>query len=149
MERTSTIVARTVALVFALTLASVPAAVAAPQADADPASHTCNLSTLTGRYASQISGWVKVGDDRLPYGATGNLVLDGHGNIRGRGVQTLDGVITTIDITGTYTVNQQRCTGRATSTIGTFFFAITENGNGTLIVGTTPGTTVTGHSVRQ
>jgi len=40
-------------------------------------------------------------------------------------------------------------TGDAQSNIGSFFFAIAANGKQTRIVGTTPGTTVTGESIRQ
>ena len=145
----STLTSRTVRLVLALTLvASAP--VAAQDAESAGAPRiTCSRATLQGRYAATISGWFGTGPTRLPYGATGSIRLDGRGHITGAGVQTLDGVISEIAITGTYTVNPRSCTGNATSTIGTFFFAITENGEGTRIVGTTPGTTVTGHAVRQ
>ena len=112
-------------------------------------SGNCGLSTLKGRFASTISGWAGSGAGRLPYGATGTIYLDGRGNIDGTAVQSLDGVISTVTVQGTYTVDRETCTGNATSTIGTFFFSIVKNGEGTLIVGTTPGTTVTGYSTRQ
>jgi hypothetical protein len=113
-------------------------------------SGNCSVRTLKGRFAATISGWFGSGPTRVPYGATGSIYLDGRGNIDGAATQSLDGVISSsIPVQGTYTVDPETCTGNATSTIGTFFFSIVKNGEGTLIVGTTAGTTVTGYSTRQ
>ena len=133
-----------VTLVLAAVLGTAATTSAAPVGN-------CSLHTLKGQYASTISGWVTPSTgDRQPYGATGSVVIDGHGNITGTIVQSLDGVITgPFTLTGTYTVDPDTCTGTASSTIGTFFFAIAANGKQTRIVGTTPGTTVTGESIRR
>lgn len=112
--------------------------------------NNCSLRTVKGWYAGQISGWAVIGAARVPYGATGSFYLDGRGTITpGAAFQSVDGAITPIAVAGTYTVDPSTCTGEAVSTIGTFFFAIVENGKETRIIGTTPGTTVTGEALRQ
>ena len=141
------IACRTLGFAFVLTFAWTTAATAAPPPGGNA---NCGLHTLKGRYAATISGWAGSGPGRVAYGATGSIYLDGRGNITGSAVQSIDGTIVPVSIVGTYTVDPETCTGDAVAPgFGTFFFAITENGKGTLIVGTTLGTTVTGQSIRQ
>jgi hypothetical protein len=110
---------------------------------------TCSLKTLNGSYAAQISGWQGTGAARVPIAATGVVVLDGNGGITGSAMFSVDGTIFPQAVNGTYTVDPETCSGDAVSTIGTFHFAIADNGKQTRIVGTSPGTTVVGEAIRQ
>jgi hypothetical protein len=109
----------------------------------------CSLQTLKGTYAARISGWVGPGAGRVPYSDVGFVRLDGRGNLAGASTFSLDGVIGTHDILGTYTVDPDTCTGDAVTTIGTFFFVIADNGRQTRIISTTHGATVDGEAIRQ
>jgi hypothetical protein len=110
----------------------------------------CSTQTIKGSYGAQVSGWFGSGAGRLPIAQTGIVVLDGKGAISGSAETMLDGVPQPpAVIAGTYTVDPETCTGTATTTIGTFFFAIVDNGKQTRILGTTPGFTVHGEAVRQ
>jgi len=50
---------------------------------------------------------------------------------------------------GTYTVDGDTCSGTATTTIGSFFFVIVDNGKETRIISTDPRFTAHGEAVRQ
>ena len=128
------------ALLIAISFTSSPA---------EAQTGTCSLNTVRGTHAAQVSGWVGSGSARVPYSEAGFVSIDGHGNITGESTFSLDGVVGSRSIAGTYTVDPETCTGEATSSIGTFFFVIGDNGKQMRIVGTTPGTTVHGESIRQ
>jgi hypothetical protein len=110
----------------------------------------CSLKTIKGSYAAQTSGWIGSGPTRLAYAAAGVTIQDGVGGITGFLTFSIDGDVTeNVPLVGTYTVDAASCTGHAEANIGSFFFAIADNGKQTRIVGTSPGTTVVGESIRQ
>jgi hypothetical protein len=110
----------------------------------------CSTQTIKGSYGAQVSGWVGSGPERVPIAQTGIVVLDGTGVITGRAETMIDGFRQPpAVISGTYTVDPETCTGTAATNIGTFFFAIVDNGKQTRILGTTQGLTIHGEAVRQ
>jgi hypothetical protein len=140
--------------VFALLAAVAVGVVALPLAfngsDAVAQNGRCSTQTIKGSYGAQVSGWFGSGPTRLPIAQTGVVVLDGKGAISGSAETVIDGVLQPpAVIAGTYTVDPETCTGTATTTIGTFFFAIVDNGKQTRILATSPGFTVHGEAVRQ
>jgi hypothetical protein len=141
--------------VFALLLAGVIGVLVLPLAfggsKVAAQNGKCSTETIKGKYGAEVSGWSGTGSARVPVAQAGFVTLDGKGNIvDGTAETVVDGVLLPpAAITGTYTVDSDSCTGTATSTIGTFFFAIVDNGKQTRILGTTPGFTVHGEAVRQ
>ena len=137
-----------VRFLIAGSLAAVLIATSFTSAPAEAQTGHCSLNTIKGTHAAQVSGWVGTGSARVPYAETGFVSIDGHGNIAGESTFSLDGVVGSRSIAGTYTIDPETCTGEATSSIGTFFF-VGDNGKQMRIVATTPGTTVHGESIRQ
>ena len=140
--------------IFALLLAGVVGVLMLPLAfdgsNIAAQSGKCSTETIKGNYGAQVSGWSGTGAGRLPIAQTGFVSLDGKGMIVGAAETVIDGApLGTVTITGTYTVDSDSCTGTATTNIGSFFFAIVDNGKQTRILGTTPGLTVHGEAVRQ
>jgi hypothetical protein len=80
-----------------------------PAAWANPPDQ-CSQATLNGAYMSEQRGTL-IG---LPYTQVNRIVSDGNGSITGSGTAVLDGVVSTVAITATYTVNSD-CTGTLTS----------------------------------
>lgn len=110
---------------------------------------TCSLRTIKGTYGAEVSGWAGSGAGRLPVTEVGYITLDGRGTIAGAAQTSIDGVQGQATIAGTYTVDADTCSGTATTTIGSFFFVIVDNGKETRIIATDPGFTVHGEAVRQ
>ncbi|BAY41125.1 hypothetical protein NIES2111_55160 [Nostoc sp. NIES-2111] len=111
----------------------------------------CSLSTVKGSYAIQLTGWVGSGANRLPYASSGTFIADGKGYLRGVDTVVLDGAPPVKrTVTATYIVDSNTCTGSAVSpAAGNFDFQIIDNGKQITNISTTPGTTVTGISIRQ
>jgi hypothetical protein len=109
----------------------------------------CSLRTIKGTYGAEVSGWAGSGAARLPVTEVGYIALDGRGNIAGAAQTSIDGVQGQVTIAGSYTVAADTCTGTATTTIGSFFFVIVDNGQETRIIATDPGVTIHGEAIRQ
>ena len=93
-------------LLIPLALAAL--ALSAP-AWADPPGE-CSVSTLNGAYMSEQSGTL----NGLPLVQVNRIVADGQGGFTGSGTVVVNGVVSTVAITATYTVNSD-CTGTLTS----------------------------------
>jgi len=135
MKFTNPVRALTTLAVFALALASVPAASASEKG--------CSNATLKGNYADQDTGTI-VGLG--PFAGVNVDAFDGHGKMTISGVSSLNGSVGPGVETGTYHVNSD-CTGTYTvsDTYGdTFdaFFVISDGGNELKIVITDPGTVI-------
>jgi hypothetical protein len=133
--------------VLAFTVVSSGPSIAAAGGDAQ--GPRCSLHSLNGTYAAEQSGWVGSGATRVPYSEAGYVRLDGQGHIDGASTFSLDGTIGSHAVVGTYTVDPNTCTGDAVTTIGTFHFAIGDNGKQTRFVATSPGTTLNGEIIEQ
>jgi hypothetical protein len=135
MKYPNTAGALTIVAVFAVALASGPAASAAVKA--------CSNATLKGAYSDQDTGTiVGVG----PFAGVNVDTFDGHGKMTISGISSLNGTVSPGVETGTYQVNSD-CTGTYTvqdSSGDTFdaFFVISDGGNQLRIVITDPGTVI-------
>ncbi len=108
----------------------------------------CNNSILKGTYVVNLTGWVNNDSERVPYALVANVVADGQGLVAGTGTASLDGVISPLDITATYTVNPD-CTGIGISEqVGSYKFVISPDGSKAINISDVPTTTVTGTSER-
>ena len=79
-----------------------------PNAQAD-----CSNHALKGSFGMILTGFRIDGGDPGPRADVGLLIADGNGNLTGSGTKSKNGIITSVTITGTYTVNTD-CTGSAT-----------------------------------
>jgi hypothetical protein len=80
-----------------------------PAAWANPPDQ-CSQATLNGAYMSTQSGTL----NGLPLVQVNRIVSDGQGGFAGSGTVVVNGVVSTVAITATYTVNSD-CTGTLTS----------------------------------
>lgn len=120
---------------------------------------TCSEATVQGSYAFGFQGNVQgVG----PIGASGTTTFDGSGQttITGFINTTTDAPAIAADISGTYAVNPEDCTGSATYDIPPpglfgrvtelrFEAVIVDEGRELRYLITTPGVVIAGNSVRQ
>ena|SRR5437773_3258980 len=92
-----------------LTALALAALVLSPAAWANPPDQ-CSQATLNGAYMSNQSGTL----NGLPLVQVNRIVSDGIGGITGSGTAVVNGVVSTVAITATYTINSD-CTGTLTS----------------------------------
>ena len=133
--------------------AFIPAAVAqkdqaAAHGPKSPAAANCSERTLRGAYEIDFSGhFVGVG----PVATLGTITLDGDGNFTITDTASFNGAIIARAGTGVYNV-ESNCTGSATVTYtvgqpgrqATFNFVVTDQGRDVRLIGTTPGSIVSG-----
>ena len=105
-------------------LALLPAAWA--QSNDTDVTTQCGPSTLKGTYMSSQSGTLNA----LPFAQVNRIVSDGVGGITGTGTAVANGVVTSVVITATYTVDSD-CNGTLSSVPPGLSqnFVIKENGN--------------------
>jgi len=104
------------------------------------ASAQCSNASLDGAYDYLIVGGVKSGDTAAFYDEFGQITLDGNGNITsGQTTATIAGTVTTLPVSGNYTI-QASCAGTVTiSTSGrsvSYALQVAENGALTFSVAT-------------
>ena len=132
----------TIAVVAALVLAVAPLAAA----QAKP----CSVATLKGTFSDRDTGYVS---GLGPFAGVNLYTFDGHGKITGIGTTSLNGLVVSGTVSGTYTVNPD-CTGTFTGqdsqgqTHGAYF-VIDDGGNELQILVTDPGTVITCVARRQ
>ena len=100
-----------------------------------PAHAQCNNSNINGTYFYVLGGSVKSGTDTLSYSELGKVVADGRGGLTGQTTSSAGGVLATMPVTGTYSL-QPNCSGTATATtsIGTTQFSIQLVNGGNLVL---------------
>jgi len=100
-----------VLIVLALaSLALLPATRAQSSEMASDSPRECGPGTLKGAYMSEQRGDL----NGLPLVQVNRIVADGQGGFTGSGTVVVNGVVSTVAITATYTVNSD-CTGTLTS----------------------------------
>ena len=92
-----------------LTALALAALALSPAAWANPPDQ-CSQATLNGAYMSNQSGTL----NGLPLVQVNRIVSDGIRGITGSGTAVVNGVVSTVAITATYTINSD-CTGTLTS----------------------------------
>ncbi|HEY9801860.1 MAG TPA: hypothetical protein V6D25_15990 [Leptolyngbyaceae cyanobacterium] len=122
-----------------------------PPAQASSDNQKCSLSSIKGSYAIQLTGWIGSGASRLPFASAGTFSADGNGYLQMVDTAVIDGgQAFQRNLTATYTVDANTCTGSVVSSIGgSFNFQIIDKGKKIIHVSTTPGTTISGTSTRQ
>jgi hypothetical protein len=88
----------------------IPLALAALALSSPAWADQCSASTLNGAYMSEQSGTL----NGLPLVQVNRIVADGQRGFTGSGTVVVNGVVSTVAITATYTVNSD-CTGTLTS----------------------------------
>lgn len=113
------------------------------------ASATCSNLTLIGNYGFTITG---VNHSGSLTAAVGQLTADGKGHITGINTQSVAGVISSVTLTGTYSV-KTNCTGKAVITSGgsvsNFGLVIVSNGVQFEITRIDAGTSQYGYALAQ
>jgi hypothetical protein len=82
------------------------------------AQQTCSLGTLKGNYIFAYDGFNVMGPtmtDRLPFASAGHETYKGNGEVNGITTTSVNGVVTTVAYSGTYTVAPD-CSGTTTLT---------------------------------
>ncbi len=132
--------------------------IAVPNAQADE-DHTCTLGSLEGPYGfiqtGTLIGAGPIANPNLPIANVGVITFDGEGNLSQHLTNSRNGVISPVNVTGTYTVNPigespHNCTGSWTISNGnTADFVIVAGGSEVMFIRTVPGTVITGILTKQ
>jgi len=155
--KTKVILATLVAAVAMIGLwASVPGAtlprVRAQEVDRDRES--CSAATLNGTYALTFSGFFTRGpvpgaiNNFTPVAGGGLVTFDGNGNLSASETVSIGGLITPVNVPGTYTVNSD-CTGSLTTANAHLNLVIVRNGREILAVNTDQGHVVVDNFIKQ
>jgi hypothetical protein len=100
----------------------------------------CSNATLNGSYSATIIGTL----GGQPFAELDLVTSTGIGAFTGNGTLSMNGVISPVSFTATYTVNSD-CSGSASLSTGvTQNFNIKSDGSEVMLVATTPGATATG-----
>lgn len=113
----------------------------------------CTVNDFRGTYGIHGQGWEPSGTGGLePVAQIGRITTDGFGNMSVALVASLGGELRNFTITGTYQVNSD-CTGSFSPNpgpgAGPANFVIVDGGKQFMLIGTTPGTVISGIGVRQ
>jgi hypothetical protein len=75
----------------------------------------CTNTSLNGVLYYTLSGTIKSGTSNVSYDELGKVTADGNGNLSGATTTSIAGVLATLPVTGTYTI-QANCSGTGTLT---------------------------------
>jgi len=75
-----------------------------------PAQAQCTIASLNGTFFYTFSGSVKNGTTTASYSELGRVVADGNGGFAGTTTTSIAGVLTTLPVTGSYTI-RSNCSG--------------------------------------
>jgi hypothetical protein len=153
---------RSLMVLFPLALAAVAISVVfvggasgAGKSSKDDDERVCNLASVKGTYAYNITGSVHspAGAEVADVAAVGVITADGKGNATGHDWSSLNGVTTPRTVTATYTVAAD-CTGTAHAVFTPggpvdIFFATADHNRVIKVIQTTPGGVVSGDEIRQ
>ena len=110
----------------------------------------CSAATLKGTFSDRDTGYIP---GLGPFAGVNLYTFDGHGKITGSGTTSLNGLVVSGTVSGTYKVNPD-CTGSFEGqdsqgqTHGAYF-VIDDGGNELQILVTDPGTVITCVARRQ
>jgi len=116
---------------------------------------SCSAATLKGTYALTFSGFFTRGpvpgaiNNFTPVAGGGLVTFDGNGNLSASETVSIGGLITTVNVPGTYTVNSD-CTGTFITTPNAQLnLVILHNGREIQAVNTVPGNVILDNFVKQ
>jgi hypothetical protein len=117
--------------------------------------HACSDATLHGTYALTFSGFTTRGpvpaaiNNFTPVAGGGLVTFDGHGNISASETVSVGGLISPVEVPGTYTVNSD-CTGTSITTPNAHLnLVILRNGREIQAVNTVPGNVILDNFIKQ
>ena len=117
--------------------------------------HACSARTLNGTYALTFSGFTTSGpvpaaiNNFIPVAGGGLVTFDGHGNVSASETVSVGGLISAVDVPGTYTVNSD-CTGTFITTPNAHLnLVILRNGREIQAVNTVPGNVILDNFIKQ
>ena len=117
--------------------------------------HACSAATLNGTYALTFSGFTTRApvpaaiNNFTPVAGGGLVTFDGHGNISAAETVSIGGLITPVNVPGTYTVNSD-CTGTFITTPNAQLnLVILRNGKEIQAVNTVPGNVILDNFVKR
>ena len=115
----------------------------------------CSAATLNGTYALKFSGFFTRGpvpaaiNNFTPIAGVGLVTFDGNGNLSASETVSVGGLITPVNVPGTYTVNSD-CTGTFITTPNAHLnLVILRNGREIQAVNTVPGSVILDNFVKQ
>jgi len=116
--------------------------------------HACSAATLNGTYALTFSGFTTRApvpaaiNNFTPVAGGGLVTFDGNGNISASETVSVGGLISPVNVPGTYTVNSD-CTGSLTTANAHLNLVIVRNGREILAVNTDQGHVVVDNFIKQ
>ena len=117
--------------------------------------HACSVATLNGTYALKFSGFFTRGpvpaaiNNFTPIAGVGLVTFDGNGNLSASETVSVGGLISPVNVPGTYTVNSD-CTGTFITTPNAHLnLVILRNGREIQAVNTVPGSVILDNFVKQ
>jgi len=121
----------------------------------EEAQEVCSAATLNGTYALTFSGFFTRGpvpaaiDNFTPVAGGGLVTFDGNGNVSASETVSIGGLITPVNVPGTYTVNSD-CTGTFITTPNAQLnLVILRKGREIQAVNTVPGNVILDNFVKQ
>jgi hypothetical protein len=120
----------------------------------EEARKSCGVHTLEGTYALTFSGFTTRGpipaaiNDFTPVAGGGLVIFDGHGNISTSETVSVGGLVSPVDVPGTYTVNSD-CTGTFSTPHAHLNLVIIGNGRKIQAVNTDPGNVVLDNFIKE
>jgi hypothetical protein len=121
----------------------------------EEARETCSAATLDGTYALTFSGFSTGGpvpaaiNAFIPVAGAGLVTFDGNGNLSASETVSIGGLITPVNVPGTYTVNSD-CTGTFITTPNAHLnLVILRHGREIQAVNTVPGNAILDNFVKQ
>lgn len=117
--------------------------------------HACSDATLNGTYSITFSGFTTRGavpaaiNNFTPVAGGGLVTFDGHGNVAASETVSIGGLITPVNVPGTYTVNSD-CTGTFVTTPNAQLnLVILRNGREIQAVNTVPGNVILDNFIKR
>ncbi len=117
--------------------------------------HACSDATLNGTYSLTFSGFTTRGpvpaaiNNFTPVAGGGLVTFDGHGNVSASETVSIGGLITPVNVPGTYTVSSD-CTGTFITTPNAQLnLVILRNGREIQAVNTVPGNVILDNFVKR
>jgi len=124
-------------------------------ADEEEFLHACSARTLNGTYALTFSGFSTRGpvpaaiNNFTPVAGGGLVTFDGNGNVSASETVSVGGLISPVNVPGTYTVNSD-CTGTFITTPNAQLnLVILRNGREIQAVNTVPGNVILDNFIKQ